>query len=63
MVGGYEGLEARAAKIPAAGRFNLAEGAERVLLLYEAWGRPERAKSWAQKLGLADLPEDVFARP
>jgi eukaryotic-like serine/threonine-protein kinase len=63
VVGGYEGLEARAAKIPAAGRFNLAEGAERVVRLYEAWGRPDRAKSWAQKLRLADLPEDVFARP
>jgi hypothetical protein len=31
--------------------------------LYEAWGHPEQARAWAAKLGLANLPEDVFARP
>ncbi len=62
--GATKGSRPARAKIPAAGRFNLAEGAERVVRLFEAWGRPESGvKSWAQKLGLADLPEDVFARP
>jgi hypothetical protein len=31
--------------------------------LYEAWGRPEQARAWKARLGLADLPDDVFARP
>jgi hypothetical protein len=30
---------------------------------YEAWGKPKEARAWALKLGLADLPADVFARP
>ena len=58
---GYEGMAARSAKIPAAGRSNLPDAASRVVRLYEAWGRPDQAESWAQKLGLAELPEDVFA--
>ena len=31
--------------------------------LYEAWGKPEQAAAWKAKLGLPDLPADVFARP
>jgi FtsP/CotA-like multicopper oxidase with cupredoxin domain len=30
---------------------------------YEAWGKPGKAAEWKAKLGLADLPADVFARP
>ena len=39
----------------------LAESAERVVQLYEAWGKTELATMWKAKLGLADLPADVFA--
>ena len=35
----------------------------RVIRLYEAWGRPDKAAEWKVKLGLADLPADVFAPP
>jgi tetratricopeptide (TPR) repeat protein len=63
IVPGYEGLKARAAKIPAPDKPRLSEVAERVVRLYEAWGQPEQAKAWKAKLGLADLPADVFARP
>jgi hypothetical protein len=63
VVQGYEGIKARAAKVPTADKPRLPEAAERVVRLYEAWGRPEQAKAWKEKLGLADLPEDVFARP
>jgi non-specific serine/threonine protein kinase/serine/threonine-protein kinase len=63
VVGGYEGMQARAARIPASGRSRLSEAAERVVRLYEAWGRREQARAWAERLGLADLPADVFARP
>jgi hypothetical protein len=34
-----------------------------VIRLYEAWSQPGQAKAWKSKLGLADLPADVFARP
>jgi hypothetical protein len=34
-----------------------------VVRLYEAWGKTEQATAWKARLGMADLPEDVFARP
>jgi hypothetical protein len=63
IVEGYNGMGVRSAKIGAGGRFNLSEAAERVIRLYEAWGKPEEVREWWSKLGLADLPADVFARP
>jgi tetratricopeptide (TPR) repeat protein len=51
----------RAATIPPEGRPRLAEAALRVIRLYEAWGKPGQATAWKEKLGLADLPADVFA--
>jgi hypothetical protein len=62
-VPGYEGMKAREAKIPASGKPRLAEAAERVVRLYEDWGKAERAAMWKAKLGVPDLPADVFARP
>jgi serine/threonine protein kinase len=59
---GYEGMKARAAKIPAQAKPRLAEAAERVVRLYEAWGKPSHAAAWKDKLGLADLPAEVFAQ-
>jgi hypothetical protein len=63
VVQGYEGMKAREAKIPVPAKSRLTEAAERVVQLYEAWGQPEQAAAWKQKLGLADLPADAFARP
>jgi tetratricopeptide (TPR) repeat protein len=63
VVEGYEGLKARAAKIPGPGKPRLPEAAERVIRLYEDWGKPEQAAVWKAKLGMPDLPADVFARP
>ena len=56
-------MKAREAKLPASNKARLSEAAERVVRLYEAWGKPEQATAWKAKLGLADLPADVFARP
>jgi eukaryotic-like serine/threonine-protein kinase len=53
----------RATTISAAGKFNLYDTGERLVRLYAAWGKPEQARAWAEKLGLADLPTDVFATP
>jgi hypothetical protein len=49
--------------MPVPQRSRLAEAAERVILLYEEWGQPEQATAWKAKLGMPDLPADVFARP
>src|SRR5262249_30406658 len=63
IVAGYEGLKARAAKIPLAHQSCLVEAAVRVARLYEGWGKPGQAAAWKDQLGLADLPADVFATP
>jgi hypothetical protein len=60
IVSGYEGMQARAATIPPQGRPLLAEAALKVVRLYEAWGKPEKAADWRAKLGLNELPADPF---
>jgi hypothetical protein len=63
VVNGYEGLKAREPKIPPRSRIWLTEAAIRLVRLYEAWGKPDQAAAWKARLGLSDLPADVFARP
>jgi serine/threonine protein kinase len=63
LLQGYEGMKAREATIPVPDKPRLLEAAERVVKLYESWGRPEQATAWKSKLGLADLPADAFAQP
>ena len=63
VVQGYEGMKAREPRIPVPERARLREAAERVVHLYEACNQPDRATAWKARLGLTDLPADVFARP
>jgi eukaryotic-like serine/threonine-protein kinase len=63
VVSGYEGLKAREAKIPTASKIHLPNAATQVVRLYEAWGNPDRARAWAARVGLAELPTAVFAKP
>jgi hypothetical protein len=55
-------MKAREPRIAVPDRFRLREAAERVVRLYEAWNQPDRAAAWKARLGLTDLPADVFAR-
>jgi tetratricopeptide (TPR) repeat protein len=63
LLAGYEGLKRREGKILPILKFRLTEAIERLVQFYEAWGQPEKAAVWKAKLGLTDLPADVFARP
>jgi hypothetical protein len=63
LLSGYEGMRTEEARIPASRKSELREAAERVVQLYEAWGKPEKAAEWRAKLGLIDLPADVFDWP
>jgi serine/threonine protein kinase len=63
VVPGYEGLSAREATISVSDRVFVREAAERVIRLYENWGKVDLASAWKSKLGLCDLPTDVFSRP
>jgi tetratricopeptide (TPR) repeat protein len=63
LLSGYEGMKAQESTIPPRKRYRLLQAGERVVRLYEASGKPEQVKAWKAKLGLADLPDDVFAPP
>jgi tetratricopeptide (TPR) repeat protein len=71
ILSGYEDLKAREAKIPHSARKpRLGEAAARVVKLYEAWGKPEQAAEWREKLRDdpppdpdAGFPADPFAPP
>jgi tetratricopeptide (TPR) repeat protein len=62
VVHGYEGMKAREGRIPIPDWARLLEVADRVVRLYEAWDRPDQVTMWKAKLGMPDLPADVFAR-
>jgi hypothetical protein len=53
---GYEGLKQREATIPAASKKYLTEALERLVQLYDAWGKPEQAKPWRQQLEAKQPP-------
>jgi hypothetical protein len=50
LVQGYEGIKAREGQISPPDRYRVAEASERIVQLYEAWGRPEKAAQWRAKL-------------
>ncbi|HKI21771.1 MAG TPA: serine/threonine-protein kinase, partial [Isosphaeraceae bacterium] len=50
LLSGYKGLKAREAKVPASSKIRLSETGERIVQLYEAWGKPEEAVEWRAKL-------------
>ncbi len=50
LLNGYEGMQQRVNEIPAAVRTErLAEARDRLVRLYEAWGKPEEATKWREK--------------
>jgi tetratricopeptide (TPR) repeat protein/tRNA A-37 threonylcarbamoyl transferase component Bud32 len=63
VVVGYEGMKAREARMPVPNRIRLPKAAGRIVRLYEEWNKPDRATEWKAKLGMPDLPAEVFARP
>ena len=63
LLEGYEGMNVRKVKIRASDRKRLAEAAVRILRLYDAWNKPDQVARWKAKLGLCDLPTDVFTGP
>jgi serine/threonine protein kinase/Tfp pilus assembly protein PilF len=63
LLAGYEGMKQREEKIAPVYKIRLTEAIDRLVQLYEAWGKPGKAAVWKARLGLTDLPADVFARP
>jgi hypothetical protein len=59
-------LRARRLKIPLARRTSLTDASARVLALYDAWAKPDKAQEWRRKLDqtMADdnFPTDPIPR-
>ena len=53
LLAGYEGMAARAKTIPRQGQPRLREARERLVQLYDAWGKKDRAAAWRKKEELA----------
>jgi Flp pilus assembly protein TadD len=51
LLSGYQGLSSRASTIPAPNRPSLDHAGERIVRLYQAWGKPEQAADWRSRLG------------
>ena len=61
LVQGYEGLKARQGQIPRLyARHNVAEAGKRIVQLYEAWGRAEKAAEWRAKV---PVPDHTHSKP
>jgi hypothetical protein len=63
LISSYEGMRTRDENIPTRVEGYLTPFVKEIVQLYEARGKPEKAAEWNAKLGLTDLPADVFARP
>ena len=50
LVQGYEGMQQREATIPPEGKIRLTEALQRLVDLYTAWGKPDEAAKWQEKL-------------
>jgi tetratricopeptide (TPR) repeat protein len=50
LLTGYEGLRKRESTIPSPDRSALQHAGERIVRLYQDWGKPEEAAEWREKL-------------
>ena len=63
LLSAYNGLESRESSVAPWLKLRVPQAGGRIVQLYDAWGKPAKAAVWKAKLGLTDLPADVFARP
>jgi tetratricopeptide (TPR) repeat protein len=63
VIAGYMGLKERESRLTVPDQFRLREAAVRVVHLYDAWSKPDKAMEWKAKLGMPDFPAQTFARP
>jgi serine/threonine protein kinase len=50
LLEGFQGMKQRQVKIPIEGQIRLTEALERLVQLYDAWGKKEKAAQWRKKL-------------
>ena len=50
LLAGYEGMKARAQTLPANEKPRLTEALQRLVQLYDEWGKPDEAAKWRKEL-------------
>jgi serine/threonine protein kinase/tetratricopeptide (TPR) repeat protein len=50
LIKGYEGLKERESRLPSQGKRELKDAAARIVPLYEAWQKPDKAAEWKKRL-------------
>lgn len=50
LLSGYEGLQAREAKLPKDAKHRIYEAIERLIALYRSWSKPDAAAKWDAEL-------------
>ena len=50
LLSGYAGMMQRESTISADDRSSLAEAGDRIVKLYQGWGKPDKVEEWRQKL-------------
>jgi tetratricopeptide (TPR) repeat protein len=59
LLAGHEGLHQRSEKIPVANRPRLKQTFDRLIALYEAWDKPQKALEWKRKLAEFEQANNV----
>jgi tetratricopeptide (TPR) repeat protein len=55
LLEGYEGMKALEKTMPPNGKARLADALERIVKLYDGWGKPEQAATWRKRLDQAKI--------
>jgi eukaryotic-like serine/threonine-protein kinase len=63
LISSYQGLKDRENKLPPSLKPRVSEAAERVVRLYDAWGKKEKAGEWRKKLSSSSSPPAVAPKP
>jgi serine/threonine protein kinase len=56
LIAGYEGMKARRNQIPLQGQASFVESAQRLVQLYEAWGKASEAARWRKEQRIVQPP-------
>jgi tetratricopeptide (TPR) repeat protein len=62
LLSGYEGMLQRESTIPAESHFNLERARQRIIQLYQDWGKPDKAAEWRNKVRANDSPVSTSQR-
>ncbi len=58
LLAGYEEMKNGEAKIPAQSKIRLTEALQRLVQLYDAWGKKDQAEKWRKELETRKQKED-----